>query len=89
LSALISKAPMKITGVENLSNNLGAYTEPQTGEIFIRKAMEFVDTFRSLAQELCYASVEQDGKNTIDPKFTAYCAAYLICKKTWRRYESV
>lgn len=81
LAALISNAPMKISGVESLSGNLGAYTDPQTGEIFVRKRMEFFDTFRSVTQELCYAGIEQDGKNTANPHFTAYCATYLICKK--------
>ena len=81
LGALISKAPMKIIGVDTLSGDLGAYTEPDTGEIFVRKGMEFSDTFASVAQQLCYAEVEQDGKNTVDPMFTAHCAGYLLCKK--------
>ena len=81
LSALISKAPMKISGVENLSGDFGAYTDPDSGEIFVRKGMEFADTFRSVAQELCYAEVEKTGTNTIDPMFTAYSGAYILCKK--------
>ena len=81
LQALISKAPMKISGVENLSGNLGAYTDPDTGEVFVRKGMEFADSFRSVAQELCYAEVQRDGNNTADPSFTAYSAAYILCKK--------
>ena len=81
LQALLSKAPMKITGVENLSDGLGAYTDRDTGEMFVRKGMEFADTFRSVAQELCYAEVERDGKNTADPAFTAYSASFLLCKK--------
>jgi len=81
LQALISKAPMKISGIENLSGDLGAYTDRDTGEIFVRKGMEFADTFRSVAQELCYAEVERGGGNTADPMFTAYSAAYILCKK--------
>lgn len=81
LQALIFKAPVKITGVENLSGNLGAYTNPDTGEIFVRKGMEFADTFRCVAQELCYAEVKKNGDNTIDPMFTAFCGAYMLCNK--------
>jgi len=81
LKALIHKAPMKISGVESLSGDLGAYTDLQTGEIFVRKGMEFADTFRSVAQELSYAEVERNENNTADPEFTAYCAAYILCKK--------
>ena len=81
LKALVFKAPMKISGVESLSGDLGAYTDTQTGEILVRKGMEFSDTFRSVAQELSYAEVERAGINTADPKFTAYCASYILCQK--------
>ena len=81
LQALISKAPMKISGIDSLSGDLGAYTDHDTGEIFVRKGMEFADTFRSVAQELCYSAVEHDGSNTTDPTFTAHSAAYILCKK--------
>jgi len=81
LGALISKAPVKISGVDELSGDLGAYTDPETGSIYVRKGMEFSDTFRSVAQELACTEVNRDGKNTADPQFTAYCASYVLCKK--------
>jgi hypothetical protein len=82
LSALISKAPVKITGVDKLPGDGGAQTDPQTGEIQVLKGMAFADTFRSVTHELCYAeAVRNDGDNIHDHQFTAYCASYILCKK--------
>lgn len=82
LSALISKAPMKISGIDKLSGNLGAYTDPQTGEIFVRKGMEFADTFKSIAQEMGYYEADRDAdKIPVNPSFVGYCAAYILCRK--------
>jgi hypothetical protein len=80
LSALISRAPMKITGVSALPDGGGARTNPDTGEIEVLKGMEFSDTFRSVAYELCYAEAAREG-NIADPSFTAYCASYVLCQK--------
>jgi len=81
LSALISKAPVKITGVDSLPGNAGAQTNPETGEISVRKGMEFSDTFRSVAQELAAADLTTGPDTQADPSFSAYCASYLLCKK--------
>jgi len=80
LQALIAKAPMKITGVTELPDGGGARTVPETGEIQVLKGMEFPDTFRSVAHELCSAESSRDD-NITDPQFTAYCASYVLCKK--------
>ena len=79
LRALITKAPVKITGVTELQNGGGAKTDPRTGEIFVLKGMEFGDTFRCLAHELAYAEAGRD--KVTDPGFTAYCVSYALCKK--------
>lgn len=81
LSALISKAPVKVMGVDELPGDLGAMTDPETGGILVRKGMEFPDTFRSVAQELCYADLTTGPDSQAEPHFSAYCAAYLLCKK--------
>jgi hypothetical protein len=80
LQALVSKAPVKITGVDELPDGGGARTDPDTGEIQVLKGMEFPDTFRSVTHELCHAEAVRD-ENTVDPQFTAYCASYVLCKK--------
>jgi hypothetical protein len=80
LRALIVKAPVKITGVDELPDGGGARTDPDTGDIQVLKGMEFSYTFRSVAHELCYAEAGRDG-NVIDSGFTAYCASYVLCKK--------
>jgi hypothetical protein len=89
LQALISKAPMKINGVTEIPDYLpddmrgenGAATDPKTGEIFVRKGMEFADTFSAVALELAYAEAVNDISDAAEPRFTAYCAAYMLCKK--------
>ena len=81
LSALISKAPVSIIGVDELPGDLGAMTDPETGNIIVLKGMGFDDTFRSVAQELCLAELNNANEEQGDPRFSAECAAYLLCKK--------
>ena len=82
LKALISKAPMKITGVDELPEGLGAMTDPDTGDISVRRGMEFADTFRSVAQELGYYEADADAnKIPVNPSFVGYCTSYILCKQ--------
>ena len=81
LAALISKAPVKITGVDELPGDLGAMTNPETGEISVRKNMIFSDSFRSIAQELAAADLTTGPDTQADLAFSAYCASYILCKK--------
>jgi hypothetical protein len=81
LQALVSKAPVKITGVETLPGNIGAQTNPETGEISVRKGMAFAETFSCVAQELAYADLTTGPDTPLDADFSAYSAAYLLCKK--------
>jgi len=80
LRALIHKAPMKVTGVDELPDGRTAATDPETGEIFVSRGMGFADTFRSLAYEMCQA--EADGPDGAgNPQLAAYCASYMLCAK--------
>lgn len=82
LKALIAKAPVKINGVDELPDGCRAVTDPETGEISVRKNMGFSDTFTSIAQELgCYEADRDSGKMPTNPSFTGYCTAYILCKK--------
>ncbi len=80
LGALISKYPMKIIGVDDLPDNLGAITNPD-GDILVRKGMEFSDTFRSVAYEMAGAELATDPQLSPEQEFCAYSATYLLCKK--------
>jgi len=80
LGALISKYPMKITGVDTLPDNRGAMTDTD-GTILVRKGMEFSDTFRSVAFEMACAEVATDPELSPAQEFSAYSATYLLCKK--------
>ena len=81
LSALISKAPVKITGVDELPGNMGAMTDPETGKINVRRGMQFADSFRSVARELAAADFPANADMQADPNFSAYCASYILCSK--------
>jgi len=81
LKALISNAPVSISGVDDLPGDLGAMYDPQTDSISVRRGMEFADTFRSVAQELAVADLTTGPDTQADPQFSAYCASYLLCKK--------
>lgn len=88
LSALISKYPMKIMGVDELPEgnfgestaHLGAMTDLD-GNILVRKGMGFSDTFRSVAYEIAGAELATDPELSPEQKFSAYAATYLLCKK--------
>ena len=81
LAALVSKPPVKITSVDYLGGNLGAVTDPESGEIRVRRGMPFTDIFRSVAQELAAAQLRDAPGAETDTNFSAYCAAYVLCKK--------
>lgn len=86
LQALISKAPVKIVGVDAMPDyapkGQGAIFNLSSNEIFVQKGMEFKDTFQSVAQELALAEIGRDPNNVPDnPEFSAYSAAYILCKK--------
>ena len=80
LGALISKAPVKIMGVDELPDNRGAMTNPD-GDILVRKGMEFSDTFRAVAYEMACAELATDPELFPEIEFCAYSATYLLCKK--------
>ncbi|MDR0292785.1 MAG: hypothetical protein LBH95_01370 [Oscillospiraceae bacterium] len=80
LAALISKYPLKITGVDDLPDNQGAMTDLD-GSILVRKGMEFSDTFRSVAYEMACAEVAADPELSPEQEFSAYSATYMLCKK--------
>ena len=81
LRALINNAPVKITGVDELPGDIGAMTDPESGEIRVRKGMAFADTFRSVAQELAAADFNSGPDTQAEADFSAYCASYLLCEK--------
>jgi hypothetical protein len=82
LAALISKAPMKISGVTDLPDDAGAVTNPETGEISVRKGMAFDKTFTGVANELgCYEACANADKVPVNPSLAGYCTAYMLSKK--------
>jgi hypothetical protein len=85
LGALISKAPVKIVGVDNMPTSVpdefGSVYDQANDQILVRKGMEFSNTFRSVAHELAFADLTTGPDTQTDPSFSAYCVSYLLCKK--------
>ena len=81
LGALVSNAPVAIKSVDELPHELGARYDPQTDSISVLKGMSFGDIFRSLTQELALSELTAGPDVQKDPSFSAYCAAYLLCKQ--------
>jgi len=81
LSALVSNAPMKIIGVDELPNNLCAMTDPQTGDISVRRGMEFSRTFSALTQCIAAAELAEKPESQIEDGFSDCSVSYIICKK--------
>ena len=85
LKALIHKAPVEIIGVESvpsfLPDDFGAFYDQKDNNIIVQKGMDFSDIFRSVAQELAFADLHTGPDTQADPHFSAYSAAYMLCKK--------
>lgn len=63
--------------------NMGACFIPEEHKIYACRGLSMGDMFRSLASEVCHAELSQ-GKadyDRADNAMTAYCSAYLLCKK--------
>jgi hypothetical protein len=88
-SALIKKAPVLITPVgsipstipSDMRNEFGGASDPQTGDVYIQRSLEFKGVFAAVAMELAYAEIVNDTSDVAEPRFTAQCAAYMICEK--------
>jgi hypothetical protein len=85
LKALLHKAPVQVIAVDiappYLPENYGALYDQKDNHIIVRKGMKFADIFRSVAQELAFAGMYNSQDTPADTRFSAYCAAYLLCKK--------
>ena len=81
LSALIHRAPVKITGVDVLPGDAATATNTENGEISVRRGMSFADNFRCLSRELAAAQIRDNPDTRIDPGFAAHCVSYILCKK--------
>jgi len=81
LAALVHNPPVPITAVEELAGGAGAQTDPSSGEIKVRKGMDFADAFRSVAKELAVSQLTPTQEARFDTEFASYCVSYLLCRK--------
>jgi len=83
IRALINNSPAPIRTEDNLSGNMGAYYDPQSQEILVRRGMDGADIFRSIANELAHAEFAGGAPDydRNENAFKAYCASYMLCKQ--------
>ena len=81
MGALVSKASVAISGVDELPGGLVAMYDPQSDSISVCRGTDFFDMFRGVAQELSLANLTTGPEKQTAPEFSAYCASYLLCKK--------
>jgi len=81
LKSLVMYAFVKIERADELPNNVGAMYEPVQNMIYVRRGMEFAETFRSLTQALAYADLTTGPDTQICPELSSFCASYMLCRK--------
>ena len=81
LSALISRASVAITPVDELPGNQGATYDRAENTVYVQRGLEFAETFRGLSYAVTLAELSAKAEAPNDPYFTAYCASYMLCKK--------
>jgi len=81
LKSLVMYAFVRIERADELPNNVGAMYEPTQDIIYVRRGMEFVDTFRSLTQALAYADLTTGPDTQICPELSSFCASYMLCRQ--------
>lgn len=84
LSALISGRRGDIVAVDSMTErSSGAFFNPETGKILVRRGLEFQDLFRALSVELSHMELAaaSDGYSRENMGFAAYCSSYIVCKK--------
>jgi len=78
LTALMKSSNMPITRAGELPDGRVTTFDRETNSILIRSA-PFPAMFRSLAQDVALAHLSTGEQ--ANPQFSAYCAAYMLCKK--------
>lgn len=84
IAALISGHRGDISVVDDLAGRAsGAFFEPESGKIYVRRGLEFQDLFRALSIELSHMELAavSDSYSRENTGFTAYCSSYIVCKK--------
>jgi len=82
LKALITNAPCKMVISEEMAVTLNAIYKPENRTIYIRPGMDGPTIFRSLANELAHAHMDKgEGYSRAHSSATAYCVAYVLCKR--------
>ncbi|UQZ86429.1 hypothetical protein SK3146_05722 [Paenibacillus konkukensis] len=83
IKALTHRAPVPIQMGDALPEGMNALYQPDVRQIVIRRGLSAGDIFRSLAQELAHAELDQ-GKSDYsrsDHHFQASSVAYMLSKK--------
>jgi hypothetical protein len=82
LKALIGHAPCRFAVSPELPENVNVRYQREQNTIFVRPGLDGDTYFRGVSQELARARMERGGKEYAEPAFTAYCVAYMVCKRS-------
>lgn len=77
-------ASIQATDPENMPvEGAGAYFSPEEHKIYACRGLSMDDMFRALSVEVCHTELSQGEPDygRADNAMTAYCSAYLLCKK--------
>lgn len=83
IKALMHRSPVPVQMCDALPADVHALYQPDVRQIVIRRGLSAGDIFRSLAQELAHAEMDQ-GKGDYSRsahQAQAYCAAYILSKQ--------
>ncbi len=84
MKALISDAPCEIKAQDDLvqKRNTLAYFDPSDKTLYVAKGYSYEELFPSVAREIALAYMDRDGYDRTAGENIAYCAAYIICRRS-------
>ena len=84
MKALVSNAPCEIRAQADLADteNTLAYYDASDKTLYVAKGHSYEELFPSVAREIAHAYMDKDGYDRTAGENIAYCAAYIICKRS-------
>ena len=84
MKALVSNAPCEIKAQADLADteNTLAYYDASDKTLYVAKGHFYEELFPSVAREIAHAYMDKDGYDRTVGENIAYCAAYIICKRS-------
>jgi len=81
VKSLVNSAPCRIVTGTELTGERRAVYDPKQNIIMVRPGMDGPDIFRSVSLAVAQAQISRKRNQFASPGFSAYCAAYMLCKR--------